>query len=348
MDRFEETMRAMVEELKSERGFLSTSSLSTIYFGGGTPSLLTPQQVATFMDTIGGEYDVSGVEEVTLEANPDDLTLDYLRGLRGAGINRLSIGVQSFDDATLRFMNRRHTSAQAVEAIEMARRAGFDNIAIDLIFGVSGFSEESLADSLRRAIDLGVDHIAAYHLTIEEGTLFARRVARGEFREVSEGQSEREFEQVREALVGAGYEHYEISNYARSGYRSRHNSSYWMGEEYLGVGAGAHSFAGDIRRWGVNSLDEWLDGERYEVEHLSVADHRNEMIMTRLRCCEGLSLEGFEQKFGREERERVLRDALSSIKSGDLIEDGGFLKIPSRGMLKSDFVIEKLFYLNNI
>ncbi|MFI3304386.1 MAG: radical SAM family heme chaperone HemW [Rikenellaceae bacterium] len=342
-DRIDEVVDGMLEELVSEQHFMSTRNISTIYFGGGTPSLLSVGQVDAFMDRISSVYDMGGVTEVTLEANPDDLTPQYLRGLRNVGVNRLSIGVQSFDDEELRFMNRRHTSEQAIRAIEEARRVGFDNIAIDLIFGVQGFGNEVLRHSLSKAIELGVEHIAAYHLTIEPGTMFARRVERGEFSSVEESVSEREFDLVRERLVSSDYEHYEISNYARKGYRSRHNSAYWQGEEYLGIGAGAHSFSGDVRRWGRESIDEWLGGGRYESEQLTKLQQRNEMIMTSLRCCEGLDLLKFGDKFGLDEVVRVKNDAKMSLKLGTLVMEKNSLKIPTEHFLRSDSVIEGLF-----
>ncbi len=348
-DLLDEMVDVMMNELVEEREFLSSPKLDTIYFGGGTPSLLRVEQVAAFMDQIARHYDVSGVQEVTLEANPDDLTSDYLRGLRSVGVNRLSIGVQSFDDDLLKFMNRRHTAAEAVERIEVARREGFDNIAMDLIFGVDGYTSRTLSRSLQQTVELGVEHIAAYHLTIEPNTMFARRVARGEFRAVDEEISEREYEQVRSALTNAGYEHYEISNYARKGFRSRHNSAYWQGVEYLGIGAGAHSFARGVRRWsGGESLDGYLKGgkSRYESEVLSREQMRNEIVMTSLRRCEGLDLQGFEAEFGVLQRERLMSDAERFVESGDLICDGGWLRIPAEQFLRSDMIIEELFVLD--
>ncbi|MFI3306376.1 MAG: radical SAM family heme chaperone HemW [Rikenellaceae bacterium] len=345
-DRLDEVVAAMLEEIVGEREFLSSTKLSTIYFGGGTPSLLSVGQVEAFMERIASVYDLSELSEVTFEANPDDLTVEYLLGLRRAGIDRLSIGVQSFDDVELRFMNRRHSASQAVEAIENARSVGFDNIAIDLIFGVDGFGAEVLDRSLARALELDVEHIAAYHLTIEPGTAFARRVERGEFSAVDEDISEKEFDLVRRRLVDGGYEHYEISNYARAGCRSQHNSAYWRGEEYLGIGAGAHSFAGGVRRWGRESIDEWLSPlseGRYECEELTFDNRRNEMIMTSLRCCEGLDLRRFSKLFGENELVRVKNDAKLAMQQGYLIIDNSSLRIPTEHFLRSDIVIESLF-----
>ncbi len=341
-----EVVDMMMVELEQQRDFLSDQQLSTIYFGGGTPSLLAPTQVAAFLSRIDSIYNTSGVCEITLEANPDDLTRDYLRELRATGVNRLSIGVQSFDDDLLKFMNRRHSAEQAIRAIDDARAVGFDNIAIDLIFGVDGFGGEILKRSIDKAIALDIEHIAAYHLTIEPGTLFARRVARGEFAAVAEEVSECEFDLVHEEFVKAGYEHYEISNYARRGARSKHNSAYWSGAEYLGIGPGAHSFARGVRRWACDSIEGYLslEGEwRYESERLSREERRNEVVMTSLRCCEGLDIKNFELEYGVEELDRLLSDGANSLMVGDLILEDGRLYIPAVRFLRSDLVIEQLF-----
>lgn len=347
-DQMGEVVDQMMVELEQQREFLSQRNLSTIYFGGGTPSLLEPRQVAAFLDRIASLYDASGMEEITLEANPDDLSLEYLRELRAVGVNRLSVGVQSFDDATLKFMNRRHNAAQAHRAIADARSVGFDNIAIDLMFGVDGFGGEPLRRSIAEAVALEVEHIAAYHLTIEPGTLFARRVDRGEFAPVSEEVSEREFEMVHDGLVRAGYEHYEISNYALPDMRSRHNSAYWSGAEYLGIGPGAHSFGGGVRRWACESLDGYLSlegDERYESERLTKEERRNEIVMTSLRRCEGLNLSLFEVEYGEAELQRLLLDGAKSLNCGDLVVADGWLWIPAERFLRSDLVIEQLFRL---
>ncbi|MFI3319613.1 MAG: radical SAM family heme chaperone HemW [Rikenellaceae bacterium] len=341
-------VEAMVGELREECNFLSSKELRTIYFGGGTPSLLSPQQVGDFLKEVATLYSIGAVEEITLEANPDDLTLDYLRAIREVGVNRLSIGVQSFDDEELKFMNRRHTAQEVREVVANARSVGFDNIAIDLIFGVRGFDAEVLRRSVREAIVLDVEHIAAYHLTIELKTIFGRMVERGEFAAVDESTSEAEYELLHEELTRAGYEHYEVSNYAKVGFRSRHNSSYWQGGEYLGIGAGAHSFDGkSLRRWAVESVERYLSGgvDRYESEVLTLEDRRNEVVMTSLRCAEGIDLTAFAEKFGVERKKELLKSSERWIESGDLVAEDGRLRIPCERMLRSDLVIESLFAL---
>ena len=219
------------------------------------------------------------------------MTGEWLEALARTGANRLSVGVQSFDDDELRLMNRRHTGMQAVEAVRRAQAAGFANLTIDLIFGVPGFGGEVLRRNLDRALALGVQHISAYHLTIEKNTAFGRRLERGRFSEVDEQVSEREYLEVHRTLTGAGFEHYEVSNYALPGCRARHNAAYWSGDEYLGIGPAAHSFNGKSRRWAAASIDGYLPGAGteaiYEQERLTERDRYNEYLMTRLRTAEG-------------------------------------------------------------
>ena len=236
---------AMHRELDERQDYLRGEAVTTRYFGGGTPSLYAPAALKGLLDHAALLFDCSGTTETTLEANPDDLTENYLDGLREAGIDRLSIGIQSFDDGCLKLMNRRHTAAQAIGAVRAAQRAGFGNITADLIFGIPGFGGDSLKRSLDGMLSLGVQHISAYHLTIEPDTAFGRRAARGEFRAVDEEVSEEEFLTVHDTLTAAGFEHYEVSNYALPGFRARHNASYWHGTKYLGIGPAAHSFDGE-------------------------------------------------------------------------------------------------------
>ncbi|MFR9651478.1 MAG: radical SAM family heme chaperone HemW [Rikenellaceae bacterium] len=346
----ERVLEVMLDEIEqrcgdSEEPFFD-KRLKSIYFGGGTPSLLSCVQLARFMERIDHFFDLSMLEETTLEANPDDLNLEYLRGLRELGFNRLSLGVQSFDDELLQFMGRRHSAADAVNAIESARRVGFDNIAIDLIYGVDGFGHR-LRSTLQRANECDVEHIAAYHLTIEPGTRFGKMVERGAMRVVDESVSESEFIMVREALVKGGFEHYEVSNFAQLGRRSIHNSNYWSGEDYIGIGAGAHSFVNGVRRWAVESLVGYISGgeQRYGSERLTLEQRRNEMVMLSLRRVEGLELGRFESMFGVGEVGRLMEDAERFLRVGDLVVDGDRIKIPAERFLLSDMIIEALFSL---
>ena len=300
---------AMHRELDERQDYLRGEAVTTRYFGGGTPSLYAPAALKGLLDHAALLFDCSGTTETTLEANPDDLTENYLDGLREAGIDRLSIGIQSFDDGCLKLMNRRHTAAQAIGAVRAAQRAGFGNITADLIFGIPGFGGDSLKRSLDGMLSLGVQHISAYHLTVEPGTAFGRRAARGQFAPVDEATSETEYALVHETLTGAGFEHYEVSNFALPGFRARHNAAYWHGVKYLGIGPAAHSFDGRERHWNVASVTEYIGGAPAEAETLTDRDRFNEYVMTRLRTAEGIDLREAERLFGKERAARVLRDA---------------------------------------
>lgn len=335
-------VEAMHRELREQAAFLHDKSIRTIYFGGGTPSLLAPSEIENFVKQVREQFDCSGLEEVTIEVNPDDITADYVAELRKTSVNRISMGVQSLDDDCLRFMGRRHSAQQAVEAVRMLQEAGYGNISVDVIFGVEGFGGEVLAQTLQGVLAMGVQHISAYHLTIEEGTRFGRMLARGEMRETEEERSEAEFLQVHNTLTKAGYEHYEVSNYALSGCRSRHNSSYWQGVEYLGVGAGAHSYNGEVRRWCEQPIEEYIGGVEYGSEELAKLDKFNEYVMTSLRCAEGISLGKVERDFGIEKREMLEREAVKAGVAELVVRDGDGLRILPEKMLLSDLVISSL------
>ena len=338
-----QVVERMHEELDAERAFLHDCKIRTVYFGGGTPSLLAPQTLADLFSHAARLFDCTRTEEITAELNPDDVTPEYVEQLRRTPINRLSLGIQSFDEAELRFMGRRHTAAQAENAVKLLQSAGCDNISIDLIFGVRGFGDDVLQRSLDKATSLGVQHISAYHLTIEPDTRFGRLLARGELQQVDEERSEREFLAVHNALTAAGFEHYEVSNYALPGFRSRHNSSYWTGDEYLGIGAGAHSFNGTVRRWCEQSAEEYAAGIVYGEETLSERDRLNEYLMTSLRRAEGISLAHITENWGEAESARITRIAEPFVKSGIMTRNGDTLAIKPDRFLVSDAVISSLF-----
>ncbi len=318
----EPVLDAIEMELRREKDWVA-GSVETVYFGGGTPSLCAPERLGRIVETIKDLWKCEP-KEVTVECNPDDLTSDYLDGLKSAGVNRVSVGIQSFDDGDLRLMGRRHDSAAALKAVEDAKK-WFDNVSIDLIFGIP--NSDSWERNLHTAISLGVQHISAYHLTIEAGTPFSRTL-----RPVDEEVSEREFNLLHRMLTGAGYEHYEVSNFALAGYRARHNSSYWRGEPYLGVGPGAHSYDGRMRRSFAGTIGEYLSGEPYAIENLSEKDRRNELIMTRLRTAEGIK-----------DHHLTPSQAAPFLERGLLVHGEGHYRIPPHKFLLSDIVIAGLF-----
>ena len=341
--RMDDLLAAMHRELDERRGYPGGEAVTTRYFGGGTPSLCTPEAIRGLLDHAARLFDCSGAEETTLEANPDDLTAEYLDGLLEAGIDRLSIGVQSFDDDCLKLMNRRHTAAQAAEAVRAAQRAGFGNLTVDLIFGVPGFGGDTLRRSLDAALSLGVQHISAYHLTVEPDTAFGRRAARGEFRAVDEQISETEFLTVHHTLTEAGFEHYEVSNFALPGFRARHNAAYWHGAKYLGIGPAAHSFDGEERHWNVGSVERYIAGDPAERELLTNRDRFNEYVMTALRTAEGIDTREVAARFGTKRLERMREEAAPYLQSGALRDAGGRLAVPPERFLISDAVSEALF-----
>ncbi len=340
-----QVVEAMHRELAAQHDFIGDKTIRTIYFGGGTPSLLEPSEIERFIDHARELFDCSQVEEITIEVNPDDITDDYVAELRKTSVNRISMGVQSLDDEVLQFMGRRHSARQAVEAVRMLQEAGYDNISVDLIFGVESADAESLNKTLQGFLAMGVQHISAYHLTIEENTRFGRLLARGEMNETDEERSEAEFLQVHNALTAAGFEHYEVSNYALPNRRSKHNSSYWKGVHYLGIGPGAHSFNGSVRRWCEQPIERYIDGVEYGSEQLTETDRLNEYIMTSLRCAEGFSLDDFEAKFGKLNREHLEHEISKNSELELLVRDGDRVRIEAEKMLVSDMIIESLMVL---
>lgn len=336
-------LAAMHHELDERAASLAGYPIRTIYFGGGTPSLCAPDVLQGFIDHARTLCGFGRLDEITVECNPDDLTPEYVARLRDTEIDRLSLGVQSFDDGCLRLMNRRHTAAQAIEAVRCVQQADFHNVTIDLIFGVPGFGGESLHRTLDTALSLKVQHISAYHLTVEPASGLGRQAACGAFVPVAEEVSEREFAAVHATLTAAGFEHYEVSNYALPGFRARHNAAYWTGEPYLGIGPGAHSFDGGERRWCEPSVAAYLAVPRYGCERLTLRDRCNETLMTGLRTAEGIGLHEFEKQFGRMRLDRLLHDAEPFLSAGTLRCKGGRLRIPPERFLVSDAVIEALF-----
>lgn len=335
-----EMLEAIGHELSARQNEIASGSVRTLYFGGGTPSVCTPEEIGSFVRQVRELWEVDAFEEVTLEANPDDLSPEYVTGVRAAGVDRLSIGIQSFHDAHLERMNRRHTAQAAVEAVRNARSAGFGNITIDLIYGLPWMTPEEWQYNLDRAVALGVQHISAYHLTIEPRTVFGKQG----LQPVDEAVSEQHFAMLRETLLMAGFEHYEVSNFALPGFRARHNSAYWYGEPYLGAGPSAHSYDGAGRRsWNVASNKLYLEGASREAEQLTKTDLLNEYLMTRLRTADGISPDYIGEHFGVSEAARIAARCRDFVASGDMRRTPEGFAIPPERFLVSDFLIAELF-----
>ncbi len=335
-----EMLEAIGRELGERRNEIAPGTVRTLYFGGGTPSVCSPEEIGSLVRSVRESWEADTFDEVTLEANPDDLTPEYLCGLRAAGIDRLSIGIQSFHDAHLIRMNRRHTAAAAVEAVKNARQAGFGNVTIDLIYGLPWMTPQEWQYNLDSAVGLEVQHISAYHLTIEPRTAFGRQG----MRPVEESVSELHFRMLRETLTGAGFEHYEVSNFALPGFRARHNSSYWQGDPYLGAGPSAHSYDGHLcRSWNVASNRLYLEKAPRETERLTQTDSLNEYLMTRLRTAEGISTAYLTEHFGAVEAARITGRCGDFVATGDMrLTSEGFAVRPERFLI-SDFLISELF-----
>ena len=290
-----ELVEQIAHELFLQRDYLQGEPIETIYFGGGTPSLLTVKELDTLFTAIHKNYQVAENPEITLEANPDDLSLTKLEEIQSAGINRLSIGIQSFDEAVLRFLNRAHTAQEAFLCLDLARMAGISNLSIDLIYSIPGQDDELLRKNLEMAIKLKPTHLSAYSLTLEEKTVFGRWASHGKLTAMEENLSAAQFEIVMDTLIQHGYHHYEISNFCIPGYESKHNTSYWQQKKYLGVGPSAHSFDGDSRQFNISNNPLYIKALHenripFEREVLTRENKINEYLFTSLRTDRGCSL----------------------------------------------------------
>lgn len=338
---------ALCQELAMRQNYLHDATIGTLYFGGGTPSQLSEDDFRRIFNKIEEVYDLDTCEEITLEANPDDLTDDYVMMLTTLPFNRISMGIQTFHEPTLQLIGRRHTAQEAIEAVRRCQQHGFSNISIDLIYGLPGETPEQWKEDLQKAFSLEVQHISAYHLTYEHGTRLWQMLQKHEIAEVDEDTSVELFRILCQEMHKAGYEHYEISNFALPGFRSRHNSAYWHEVPYLGCGPGAHSFDGDSREWNVSSLQKYIDalekGQRnYEQETLDKDTRYNEFIMTRLRTCEGFSLDDLQQRFGLAYHNYCQHLAAPFLKQGLLLQDEDTLRLSREGIFVSDDIISDL------
>lgn len=346
----EEYTRALVGELalRALEPAWSKRRIGTIFFGGGTPSLFKPQSIARIIEAAERLYGVEAGAETTLEANPGAVDLEKLRSLRAAGVNRISFGAQSFNDATLRFLGRMHTAEETREAAWMAHRAGFERLNLDLIFAVPGQRSDDVLYDIESAAALGPDHISAYNLTFEEGTAFFAQMRRGRLSPMDSDEQAALYGLVRRELSRRGYRMYEISNYALPGHDSRHNRTYWRAESYLGLGAGAHSFArdgaGGRRWWNEKSPARYIaralaqgsaEAGAEVVDELTAA---GEFVFLNLRLSEGFALADFETRFGLGFFERFGARATRLVEDGMLVNKGGRIRLSARGLEIADSV----------
>ncbi len=338
------------KELESRTDYLKGETINTIYFGGGTPSQLPSKAISRILNTIRENYSVDSNAEITMEANPDDVKPEFVEKLKGTPINRISLGVQTFDDERLKFIHRRHSASQAIDAVNLLKANGYTNISIDLIFGFPGQTLDDWKKDIERAIQLDVQHLSAYSLMYEEGTPLYHLLESGKIEEIEEELSVSMYGLLIDRLSEAGFLQYEISNFAKPNFHSRHNSSYWNNIPYLGIGAGAHSFDGKSRSWNISNLIEYCEGIEKggniaEEEILTETQRYNERIMTRLRTSEGLNLKDFEAEFG-EQRFETLRTAVRDLMNsypGCLEQRSEFIRLTRNGIMISNQLMSDLF-----
>ncbi|MCF8238038.1 MAG: radical SAM family heme chaperone HemW [Saprospiraceae bacterium] len=340
----DDLLAALHQEIIARKTELSEVVFSTIYFGGGTPSILTADELDHLLQILRNHYPITSDPEITLEANPDDLTEDYLEQLQSIGINRLSIGVQSFSPTDLAYMNRSHDAQQAITSLRWAKKIGFHSLNADLIYGTPGMTDATFLENIKTMVDAGVDHISAYALTVEPKTALAHFVKSGSSPAPDDEQTVRQFALLRQTLAQAGFDHYEISNWSLPGRESKHNTSYWQGEPYLGFGPAAHSYDGQTRSWNVannpayiKALQEGRMGREMEV--LSPSEKFNEYVLTRLRTkwgCRMADLSSADQSY--------FKDAVVPfLEKGWVYERGDTFLLTEAGMDFADHISAELF-----
>ncbi len=339
---------AISRELQQRKSYLEAQKVETIYFGGGTPSVIETADIEDIINIIQRNFDVDAAAEITLEANPDDLSSVKLMALKKAGINRLSIGIQSFRQEDLQFLSRSHSVSEVTSCITDAQQAGFQNLSIDLIYGIPTLTDEGWEENLQKAFSLGIPHISAYSLTVEDKTPLSVMIRKGRMTAVDENLALSHYHILTRMMQQHGYEHYEISNFCLPGAYSRHNTAYWQGKPYLGAGPSAHSYNGISRCWNIANLKSYIESAASgqvepEQEILSPVTQLNEYIMTSLRTMWGCDLLAVRHKFGAETAEKLFGDALPFIETEQMIYQSGKLILTGQGRLFADGISSALF-----
>ncbi|UHO37689.1 radical SAM family heme chaperone HemW [Chryseobacterium capnotolerans] len=345
----DEMLRAMKTEIQLRKDELQNPNLKSLYFGGGTPSILSVDEINSLIDEVLRYFSFEKDIEITLEANPDDLDKNFLKQLAGTPVNRLSIGTQSFFEEDLKLMNRAHTASEAEGSIKRAQDFGFENLSIDLIYGSPTSNLEIWKENLHKTIALEVPHISSYALTVEPKTALDNWIAKGKVKSPKEEEQNKEFYYLSDFLKDHGFEHYEVSNFAKPGFYSRHNSSYWKYQEYLGIGPSAHSYNGfDVRSWNIANNQQYIKKLSTkllakEVEILSKEDQFNEMIMIGLRTIWGVDLKSLKEKFDERFLEHFQDEIKQKIEEDILIIENDHLKIPEKHWFMADGIASDLF-----
>lgn len=336
-------------EAELQKGYLS-ENIQTVYFGGGTPSILSIESLEKLITCLRKNFVIQTDAEITLESNPDDIEVEKLEAWKRIGINRLSIGIQSFSDQDLQWMNRAHSAEQATKSIELAHAAGFDNITIDLIYGTPALTDEVWKKNVEKAISCGINHLSCYALTVEPKTGLEKMIEQKKIEAVDPEKQARHFSLLMQWLSEAGFEHYEISNFAKPGKRSKHNSNYWTGAHYLGLGPSAHSFNGYSRQWNIANNAIYIQSLTknmvpFEIEILNKMEQLNEYIMTSLRTMEGLSLNVVLEGWGENERSIIMELSKKSIDRKHLFLHNDQLILTESGKLMADGIASDLFFV---
>lgn len=343
-----EMLEAIHKELELQGSYLENQSIETIYFGGGTPSVLDPQEIRKVLDKIASLHPIASSAEITLEANPDDLDAAKVQGLKQTGINRFSIGIQSFFEEDLRWMNRAHTASEAESSVMRVQDAGFENITLDLIYGYPLLTDAKWQTNISKVISLGVPHVSAYSMTVEQRTALASFIKKGRQQPMNDSQSAEQFQILIDKLEAAGFEQYEISNFAKPGKHSIHNTNYWKGILYLGVGPSAHSFNGESRQWNIANNAKYIDALTKgmvpsEIEVLSRKDRVNEYIMTSLRTAWGMDLNKISLDFGKEYLQEINERLKEFLEKGLVVHSDSFITLSYEGKLFADHIASELF-----
>jgi oxygen-independent coproporphyrinogen III oxidase len=338
----------MIREMELQKDYLDDESIESVYFGGGTPSVLSPGDINRIIDHIPRFFNISNRPEVTLEANPDDMSLTYLAELKSSGINRLSIGIQSFFDDDLEWMNRRHDRNGSLNSIEFSKKAGFGNISIDLIYGLPEMSMEKWMDNLNAAFKSKVQHISAYHLTLEDKTVYSWKVKKGLLREPDETAGMEQFKMLMDLAGKEGFIHYEISNFCLPGFQSRHNSSYWQQKPYLGIGPSANSFNRTSRQWNIRNNNKYIEeisNGRVPCtnEQLGPNELYNEYILTSLRTMWGVDINRIREDFGPDLYDTFIDRSRKFLEDGRLEQNGNRITISDKAKFFADGIISDFF-----
>ncbi|HEY9364887.1 MAG TPA: radical SAM family heme chaperone HemW [Chitinophagaceae bacterium] len=348
LNRKNELLNVLLNEIRLQKNYVADENIETIYIGGGTPSLLNKEELQQLVNQVKNNYVITHDAEITLEANPDDITNDVLMNWKQIGINRLSIGIQSFFEEDLLWMNRAHNARQARQCIELAQKNGFENITIDLIYGTPLLTDEKWKQNVETAVAYGIPHLSCYALTIEPKTPLHKMIREHKKQDIDTDQQARQFLLLMDWMQAAGFEHYEISNFAKPGFRSRHNSSYWQGKKYIGIGPSAHSFNGHSRQWNISNNNIYIGSLKeekipFELEELTPVQQLNEYIMTSLRTSEGINILSIKNKWGEKMAEKILSKIDAFIQQNKMTKNKDHLQLTKEGKLLADGIAADLF-----